>query len=79
MPKKKIDIKTAMSEKPIAIDPVKAEIIDKPKVKKATIDQLMEMDNKIWNEIDALKGNVYKLKSLVHRVADRMGIDEKTE
>ena len=77
MPKKKTDIKTAMREKPIAIDPVKAEIIDKPKAKKATIDQLMEMDNKIWNEIDALKGKIYKLEGLLHRVADRMGIDEK--
>ena len=79
MPKKKDDVKTAMSEVPIAVDLVKGEVLDKPKPKKATIDQLMEMDNKIWNEIDALKEHINRLKSLVHRVADRMGIDEKTE
>ena len=33
MPKKKEDIKTAMSEKPIAIDPVKAEVLETAKVK----------------------------------------------
>ena len=38
---------------------------------------LVEMDNKIWTHIDDLKAKVFKLTRLVHRVADRLGIDEK--
>ena len=64
MPKKKTDIKTAMSEKPIAIDPVKAEIIDKPKVKEPTIIRLVDMDNKIWTQVE----------SMLRQIQGRMGL-----
>ena len=74
MPKKKADIKTSMSEKPIAIDPVKAEIIDKPKVKEPTIIQLVEMDNKIWVEIDYIKGKITQLEGMIRQVQGRMGL-----
>ena len=70
MPKKKTDLK----EVPIAIDPVKAEILDKPKVKKPTIDQLMEMDNKIWTEIDYIKGKIAQLETMLRTVQGRMGL-----
>jgi len=81
---------TKKKEKPIiAIDPVKAEVIDAKKeveaaVKEAeaelklpTNEELMDMDNKIWKHIDDLKAKLYKLDRLIHRVAGRMGIDEE--
>ena len=71
MPKKKTDLK----EVPIAIDPVKAEILDKPKVKKPTVDQLMEMDNKIWTEIDYMKGKIAQLETMLRTIQGRMGLE----
>ena len=83
---------TKKKEKPIiAIDPVKAEILDakkeveaavkevkkKSELKLPTNEELMDMDNKIWRHIDDLKAKLYKLNRLIHRVADRLGIDEE--
>ena len=71
MPKKKTDLK----EVPIAIDPVKAEILDKPKAKEPSIMQLVEMDNKIWTQLDFIQGKINQLEGMLRKIQGRMGLE----